>query len=87
MRDSEVFIGVFPGVAIMDANDLPVFGKMEIALDGVGSLLPGKLEGGEGVLRGVGRGSAATMAGFCACAVRQSSNSIMSGLVVALISG
>ena len=37
---------------------MAVFAEMEVAFDGVGPLLPSKLEGGQGVLGGIGGGSA-----------------------------
>lgn len=35
----------------MQANDLLVFGQVVIAFDGIGVLLPGEAEGGQGVFR------------------------------------
>ena len=46
------------GVGIVHAHNPAIGGKPEIALDRVGSLLPGKPEGGERVLRGVVRRTA-----------------------------
>ena len=58
LGDDEFFACEFFGVFVVEADDVAVFGELEVALDGVGSSLPCEFESGEGVLGGVGGGSA-----------------------------
>lgn len=56
--DGEFFMGVGGCIVVVDTDNLIVAGEVEVAFDGVGSLLPGEVKGGEGVFGGVAGGSA-----------------------------
>jgi hypothetical protein len=56
-RDGTVAPSSFAGVKIVDDDQVVITGKMNVNLDGIGSLLPGKADGGECILRGVERGA------------------------------
>ncbi len=45
------------GVGVVKADDFAVAGEVEIALDGIGVLIPSELEGRQGVFRGIVRGT------------------------------
>lgn len=58
LGDGELFAGDFLGVFVVNADNVAVFGKLKVAFNGVGSLLPSEFECGQGVLGGIGRSSA-----------------------------
>ena len=52
LGDDEVFAGNFFGVFVVDADDVAVFGELEVAFDAVGPLLPTQARRRGGCSRG-----------------------------------